>query len=82
MDTREQAAAFSGRRSVGAARRSCPKPADDEVYWSDLADCEVVNRNGERLGRVAEVQGTGAHPILRVARGERRGRGRGKEPSI
>ena len=51
---------------VAVRRDELPDIADDEVYWSDLPGCDVVNRNGERLGSVAEVQGTGAHPLLRV----------------
>ena len=69
LDTREQAAAFNGAE-VSVPRDQLPEPGDGEVYWSDLADCEVVNRDGERLGRVTEVQGTGAYPMLRVASGE------------
>lgn len=69
LDSREQAAAFNGA-DVCVPRDQLPEPEDDEVYWSDLAGCEVVNRNGERLGKVLEVQGTAAHPILRVASGK------------
>ena len=69
LDAREQAAAFTGAE-VAVPRDQLPETADDEVYWSDLVGCEVVNRKGERLGRVAEVQGTGAHPMLRVVSGE------------
>jgi 16S rRNA processing protein RimM len=82
LETREQAAAFSGAE-VSVPRDQLPETEDDEVYWSDLADCEVVNRNGERLGKVTDVQGTAAHPILRVARGDAAegagARGRGTE---
>jgi 16S rRNA processing protein RimM len=69
LDTREQAAALAGAE-VSVPRDQLPETRDDEVYWADLDDCEVVNRNGERLGRVIEVQGTAAHPILRVSAGE------------
>ena len=69
LDSREQAAAFKGAE-VSVPRDQLPETEEDEVYWSDLAGCEVVNRNGERLGRVAEVQDTGAYPMLRVVSGE------------
>jgi 16S rRNA processing protein RimM len=69
FDSREQAAAFTGAE-VSVPRDQLPETKDDEVYWSDLAECEVVNRNGERLGKVAEVQGSAAHPILRVTSGK------------
>ena len=65
VETREQAAAMTGT-DVAVRRDELPDIAEDEVYWSDLPGCDVVNRNGERLGSVAEVQGTGAHPLLRV----------------
>ncbi len=65
LDVREQAAVFTGAE-VSVPRDQLPETEDDEVYWSDLADCEVFNRSGERLGKVAEVQGTAAHPLLRV----------------
>ena len=50
VDTREQAAAFNGAE-VSVPRGELPETGDDEVYWTDLDDCEVVNRNGERSGR-------------------------------
>lgn len=65
VQTREQAAALSGTE-VAIRRDELPQLADDEVYWSDLAECEVFNRRGQRLGIVAEVQGMTAHPVLRV----------------
>lgn len=66
VETREQAAALTGTE-VAIRRDELPEIADDEVYWSDLPGCEVVNRKGERLGSVVEVQGMAAHPVLRVA---------------
>jgi len=65
VETREQAAALTGTE-VAVSRDELPEIADDEVYWSDLPGCEVVNRKGEHLGSVAEVQGMAAHPVLRV----------------
>lgn len=70
LDSREQAAAFSGAE-VRVPRDQLPETEDDEVYWSDLRGCEVVNRKGERFGTVVEVQGTAGHPMLRVASGAR-----------
>lgn len=68
VETREQAMALAGAE-VSVPRDALPELADDEVYLSDLADCEVVDRNGRHLGRVKEVQGNLAHPLLRVAGG-------------
>lgn len=66
IETREHAATFSGSE-VSVPRESLPEAEDDEVYWSDLAGCAVVNRDGETLGTVVEVQDNGAHPLLRLA---------------
>lgn len=68
VETREQAMALAGAE-VSVPRDALPEAGDDEVYLSDLADCDVVDRSGRHLGRVAEVQGNPAHPILRVAGG-------------
>ena len=57
------------RRRVREAR--CPRPRENECYWSDLVGLAVWNRQGERLGIVAAVQDFGAHPVLRVERRRR-----------
>ncbi|MBI4989099.1 MAG: ribosome maturation factor RimM [Rhodocyclales bacterium] len=54
------------RLYVGAPREALPKTAKNEFYWADLIGLEVVNRAGERLGRVAELVRTGAHEVLDV----------------
>jgi 16S rRNA processing protein RimM len=44
---------------------------EDTYYGFDLIDCEVTTVDGQRLGRVAEVQNYGAAPLLVVRDGER-----------
>ncbi len=51
---------------AGVPRKSLPKTAPDEHYWSDLVGLNVINRAGRTLGRVAGLLETGAHPVLRV----------------
>jgi 16S rRNA processing protein RimM len=63
--TREAAQALRGF-VAGVPRDRLPKAAPDEHYWSDLVGLEVVNRAGQKLGRVAGLLDTGAHPVLRV----------------
>jgi 16S rRNA processing protein RimM len=63
---REAAARLNGAE-VGVPRSALPVPGDNEYYLADLVGLEVVNRQGERLGRVAAVEEFGAHPVLRVA---------------
>ena len=76
LNQREQAACWRGA-AIGVPRALLPALAAGEVYWADLVGLAVINRSGVRLGRVAGVLETGAHPVLRVAtegdaaRGER-----------
>ncbi|CAG0949102.1 Ribosome maturation factor RimM [Burkholderiales bacterium] len=61
----ETAATLKGRE-VAVPRSALPKPRAGEVYLADLVGLEVVGRSGVALGRVAGVEGHGAHPLLRV----------------
>ncbi|MCM5678027.1 ribosome maturation factor RimM [Schlegelella sp. S2-27] len=62
---RAAAEALKGAR-VFVSRASFPSAEADEFYWVDLIGLEVVNRQGERLGTVADLMDTGAHSVLRV----------------
>jgi 16S rRNA processing protein RimM len=66
---REAAAALKGAE-VAIPRRLLPESREGEYYWSDLLGMEVLNRRGERLGRVAKVLETGANDVL-VLEGEK-----------
>ena len=66
---REAAAALKGAE-VAIPRRLLPENREGEYYWSDLLGIEVLNRRGERLGRVAKVLETGANNVL-VLEGEK-----------
>jgi len=65
LDNREVAAAYAGGE-VGVPRAALPAAEGDEVYIADLVGLTVVNRAGEPLGEVVEVQEFGAHPVLRI----------------
>ena len=41
---------------------------EDEVYYSQLMDCEVYTRDAVYVGRVVDVIETGANAVLRVQR--------------
>ena len=54
----------------GGSGSSFPTAGDDEYYWVDLIGAEVINRQGETLGRVSTLIDTGAHSVLCVRRPE------------
>ena len=62
---RNAAEAMKGAR-VFVSRASFPTAGPDEFYWVDLIGLDVVNRQGEPLGVVADLLDTGAHSVLRV----------------
>src|SRR5258708_23132840 len=64
-DSPEQAGAYRGAE-VALRREDLPKPAEHEFYQVDLIGLEVVNEQGERLGRVAGFITTGANDVMRV----------------
>jgi 16S rRNA processing protein RimM len=51
---------------VAVARAELPEPDDGEYYWDQLTGLEVVNLQGEVLGRVVGLLETGAHEVLKV----------------
>ncbi len=65
---REAAVALKGKQ-VAVPRDTLPTPAKDEYYWSDLIGLEVVNLQGESLGKVSGLLETGANDVL-VVKGE------------
>jgi len=63
IDDRSGAEALKGAR-VFVPRSSFPTAADDEYYWVDLLGLDVVNREGQGLGRVKELLSTGPQTVL------------------
>jgi 16S rRNA processing protein RimM len=53
--------------AVTIPRSQFPELPADEYYWSDLIGLDVVNLQGEALGRVADMMDNGVQSILRVA---------------
>jgi 16S rRNA processing protein RimM len=63
VDDRGAAEALKGAR-IFIPRSSFPTAATDEYYWVDLIGLEVVNREGQALGRVKELLSTGPQTVL------------------
>ena len=63
-EDRDAAGRFSNR-DVGIPRGQLPDAAGQH-YWFDLLGLEVINRRGERLGRVERLIETGANAVLAV----------------
>lgn len=55
---------------IAVRRDSLPALADGEYYQSDLIGLEVLNTRGERLGKLVEIFGAGAHEVMRVVAAE------------
>lgn len=66
---RDAAEALRGAR-IFVSRASFPTADADEYYWVDLLGCEVINREGQSLGRVSELTDTGVHSVLHVVSDE------------
>ena len=68
---REQARLFVGAE-VAIVKSQLSKPADGEYYWADLIGLQVVNQDGQLLGRVDHLLDTGANDVLVVQGGRER----------
>jgi len=65
MRDRNEAEALKGA-SVQVARSEFPALEEGEFYWSDLIGLDVVNLQGEALGKVTDMMHNGAQSILRI----------------
>ena len=64
IDTPEDAAA------IRISRRCFPVLDENEYYWVDLIGCDVVNKEGQSIGRVKGMIDNGVHDILNVKRAD------------
>jgi len=62
---RDAAEALKGA-AVHVSRREFPALEEDEYYWSDLIGLDVVNLQGEALGKVTDMMSNGPQSILRI----------------
>lgn len=63
IDDRNDAEAAKGLL-IGVAENNLPAPASGEYYWRDLIGADVVNADGQSLGKVDSLIETGAHDVL------------------
>jgi 16S rRNA processing protein RimM len=70
VDSRELAEAMRGMQ-IAIPRSEFPDTAEDEYYWSDLIGLDVVDKDGQRFGQIAELMETGANDVLVVREGKR-----------
>jgi 16S rRNA processing protein RimM len=65
MAGRDAAEALKGA-AVHVSRSEFPALEEDEYYWSDLIGMDVVNLQGEALGKVIDMMSNGPQSILRI----------------
>ncbi len=66
---RDEAAKLNGYQ-VEVEKNRLPELPDNEYYWTDLIGMQVVNLDGEDLGKVSNLLETGANDVL-VINGDR-----------
>jgi 16S rRNA processing protein RimM len=62
---RDAAEALKGA-TISIPRSEFPALPEDEYYWADLIGMDVVNLQGEALGKVTDMMHNGAQSILRI----------------
>jgi len=65
LSDRDEAEALKGA-TVQVSRAEFPALPEDEYYWTDLIGMDVVNLQGESLGKVHDMMHNGAQSILRI----------------
>ena len=70
VSDRKEAEALWGL-DIAIPRDQLPPAAENEFYWADLIGLEVVNLQGEPLGRVTDMIETGANDVMVVQGAER-----------
>ncbi|MBI2733579.1 MAG: ribosome maturation factor RimM [Aquabacterium sp.] len=65
LEDRNAAEALKGAR-VYVSRSAFPTPDEDEFYWVDLIGLDVVNKEGQALGKVVDLLDTGPNSVLRL----------------
>ncbi|MGQ3891784.1 ribosome maturation factor RimM [Legionella sp. CNM-4043-24] len=67
---REQAASLTNIE-IGIRRDQLPELEEGDYYWHQLCGLQVINQQGDVLGKVLEIMPTGSNDVL-VVQGESR----------
>jgi len=65
VETREQAQMLTNCE-IAVLPEQIPELPEDEFYWRDLLDCEVINTKGYHMGKVDQIVETGSNDVLLV----------------
>jgi len=65
IDDRDQAQALAGLE-ICIPRSELPALDDGEYYWHQLQGLNVIEQNGQWLGRIERMLSTGANDVMRV----------------
>ena len=65
IKSREDAESLKGC-GVFIQREAFGPLEEDEYYWSDIKNAQVMTKDGLRLGRIKQVQDSGAHDLWTV----------------
>ncbi|MBF8269242.1 MAG: 16S rRNA processing protein RimM [Gammaproteobacteria bacterium] len=67
----EQARSLLGG-DIAVNREQLPSLPDGEFYWCDLIHLELIDTQGNLLGKIIDMQETGANDVMVVLQGERK----------
>lgn len=68
-DSPEKARTLTGK-SIVIERSELPQLKEKEYYWSDLEGLNVINKNGDMIGKVMYLIATGSNDVL-IVKGEK-----------
>ena len=69
VETRDEAQSLT-HAEIYVERHEMPECKDDEYYWADLEGLEVIQANGQTIGKVAYLYEAGAQDNMIVFKGK------------
>ena len=65
IDDRDDVKQFTGA-DILVGKAALPVLAADEIYWNELIGLSVFNLQGDKLGKIVDIQETGANDVFIV----------------